>query len=101
MGFFNKEEEVKRDVPPVRTLTYRPTETWPKPYILKVGSVFPVKDGDNLEIVSILFSEEMLKASGKILYDVYVKKVGDNITFIWKTLPHRDNLDVEYLIDFD
>lgn len=111
MGFFNKEDDVVRNVPPVRSLHYKPIPynleigdrveiRYSRPYHIQVGGVFPIKHGDDLEVTDILFSQEIFKKSGAVKYDVYVKKVGDNMTFIWKTLPDSDNLNVEYIIDF-
>ena len=111
MGFFNK-DEVVRNLPPIRSLHYKPVPIrveeingreqviYSRPYVIKVGTVFPIKNEEGLEVTDILFSEEAFTHAKKVMYDVYVKKEGDNITFIWKTLPHSDNLNVEYLIDF-
>ena len=111
MGFFNK-DEVVRNVPPLRSLHYKPVPIgtqgidgkeqviYSRPYVVKVGTVFPVKNSQGLEVTDILFADEVFTHAKKVMYDVYVKKEGDNISFIWKTLPHSDNLQVEYLIDF-
>lgn len=101
MDFFSKKSlapDLK--LPPIRSLRYRPTELEPRPYIVKIGGVFPVKDEEDLEVTDILWNKDVWVYSGKIMFDVYVRPKGKPYHTWWKSLPWRENLDIEYRIDF-
>lgn len=97
---FNSKDKVVEDVIyPIRGLRYKETNFRPRPFVIYVGQVFNLDKDKKVKVTAIEYRKDYYDSSGDMFYDVYVEG-DDGLETRWKRLPHEDNLDVEYKIEF-